>query len=32
MPRRRSEKLAVQPELLLVALDGDEIIGTVMAG
>ena len=26
------EKLAVQPELLLVALDGDDVIGTAMAG
>ena len=36
-PRNRAaaaipEKLAVQPELLLVALDGDEVVGTAMAG
>jgi len=26
------EKLAAQPELLLVALDGDDVVGTAMAG
>ncbi len=36
-PRNRAEvaipaKLAVQPELLLVALDGDRVVGTTMAG
>lgn len=36
-PHNRAEvaipaKLAVQPELLLVALDGDEVVGTAMAG
>ena len=36
-PHNRAEvaipaKLAVQPELLLVALDGDEVVGTTMAG
>ena len=36
-PRNRAEiaipaKLAVQPELLLVALDGGAVVGTVMAG
>jgi ribosomal protein S18 acetylase RimI-like enzyme len=36
-PRNRAaaaipEKLAVQPELLLVALDGDDVVGTAMAG
>lgn len=32
-PRRDIErKLTVQPELFLVAVDGDEIVGTVMAG
>ena len=25
-------KLAVQPELFLVALDGDQVIGSIMAG
>lgn len=36
-PHNRAEaaipaKLAVQPELLLVALEGDEVVGTTMAG
>jgi ribosomal protein S18 acetylase RimI-like enzyme len=36
-PHNRAEvaipaKLAVQPDLLLVALDGQEVVGTVMAG
>ena len=36
-PRNRAasaipEKLAVQPELLLVAVDGDMVVGTAMAG
>jgi ribosomal protein S18 acetylase RimI-like enzyme len=36
-PHNRAEvaipaKLAVQPDLLLVALDGDEVVGTAMAG